>query len=451
MSAAPHYSSHRTSILERLTIAHVGIFLIVTTWGFGGNALWLRPELAVWGSAGALITLSVILGSKETDTDLRPLRWLVPFVLFNALVLISLETPGFRMMHAGSEAVFIPRSIPAWIPTAAVPGEAFRALWMFDAIYLACFNVLLVLRRRWSVRILAIIAVVNAFALSVFGTLQKLAGSGGLFFGSVKVRQEFFFASFIYHNHWAAFAVLMAGAGLGLAWRYARRSEEHRFSQSPGPAVLVAVFLIAATEPLCASRAGTMLMGLLLLGAGIHWLRQFLRRRRLEHASTALPLAAVVIALFVAGAGTWYIAGDTITSRVELTAQQVSAMRAEGTVGARAALYRDTWRMARSRPWFGWGMASYPYVFMIYNTQEPNRVDHLPVFYSAAHSDWLQALAEHGLVGTVLLGCCALVPLVRIEAHSSSRIRFPATFWQAAPWSFSTPGWNFPLEMSRSC
>jgi O-antigen ligase len=78
-------------------------------------------------------------------------------------------------------------------------------------------------------------------------------------------------------------------------------------------------------------------------------------------------------------------------------------------------LYRDTWRMAMARPWFGWGMASYPHVFMLYNSQEPDPRDHLPRFYSAAHNDWLQALAEHGLAGTALLALCALAPLAGLR------------------------------------
>ena len=35
----------------------------------------------------------------------------------------------------------------------------------------------------------------------------------GPFFGAVTTRQSHFFASFIYHNHWAAYAVLMAAVG----------------------------------------------------------------------------------------------------------------------------------------------------------------------------------------------------------------------------------------------
>jgi O-antigen ligase len=84
-------------------------------------------------------------------------------------------------------------------------------------------------------------------------------------------------------------------------------------------------------------------------------------------------------------------------------------MQARGSIGGRATLYGDTWRMAQDKLWFGWGMASYPHVFTLYNTQKS--VDKLPVFYHDAHSDWLQAVAEHGLVGTALLALAGVLPL----------------------------------------
>jgi len=48
-----------------------------------------------------------------------------------------------------------------------------------------------------------------------------------------------------------------------------------------------------------------------------------------------------------------------------------------------------------------------------YNTRRP--VDKLPIFYNDAHSDWLQALAEHGIVGSALLALTAIVPLLRLR------------------------------------
>ena len=45
-----------------------------------------------------------------------------------------------------------------------------------------------------------------------------------MYFGHYPTRQVFFFSTFIYHNHWGAFAVLMTAVCLGLVWRYGLRS-----------------------------------------------------------------------------------------------------------------------------------------------------------------------------------------------------------------------------------
>ena len=78
--------------------------------------------------------------------------------------------------------------------------------------------------------------------------------------------------------------------------------------------------------------------------------------------------------------------------------------------------------MAKDRIWFGWGMGSFIHVFLNYNTQGINPVDHLRTYYSEAHNDWLQSLAEHGLVGSALLGLCALAPLLGCWRRELGRI-----------------------------
>ena len=66
-------------------------------------------------------------------------------------------------------------------------------------------------------------------------------------------------------------------------------------------------------------------------------------------------------------------------------------------------------------------MGSYPVVFALYNSQE-SKLDHLPVIYHDAHSDWLQSVAELGLVGTALIGAAAALP-----ALAARRMRVSTT------------------------
>jgi O-antigen ligase len=108
------------------------------------------------------------------------------------------------------------------------------------------------------------------------------------------------------------------------------------------------------------------------------------------------------------------VSGDVIQARAAKTEEQVAAMWARGGIGSRGVLYHDTWRMARQRILFGWGMGSYPVVFALYNSQE-SKLDRLPVIYHDAHSDWLQSVAELGLVGTALIGAAVAVPAAALR------------------------------------
>lgn len=411
---SPRGGSRRLSALEWVTLVHVGLFLLGITWAFGGAADWVRPPLAWWGSLGVLITLTA-LRDREAWRDgwMRPLGWLWPLAAFNVLVLVATLNPSFREVKFDLDTILVRHPGNSALPSSARPALAWPALWLFDAVWLSCFNIALVLRRRKAIRGLILFAAANALVLSIFGTVQKLSHASGLFFGEVPSPQVNFFASFVYHNHWGAYIVLMLAACLGLVWHYARRRDAGEFFHSPAFSGVVAVVFLAATVPLSNSRSCTVLAALAIGGAFLHWTVRLVRQRRKYRESAVVPVLGAVAALAVAAGGVWYVARDNIATRFEKTQEQLAEMRARGSVGDRGELYRNTWRMAQDKPWFGWGMASYPHVFTLYNTQ--SSVDGLPVFYHDAHSDWLQALAEHGFVGSTLLALGAVVPLLRLR------------------------------------
>ncbi len=408
--------------LEWAVLIHVALFSAGITWGFGGGAEWLRHIFAWWGSLGIFLTLTAIQDRDAwRDGWMKPLWWVLPLIGFNLVVLLACLNPSFREMKYGTETILVPSVTGPLLPSSARPELALRALWLFDAIWISCFNVALVVRQRRALRGLLMFLVANALVLAVFGTAQKLSGAKGLFFDAVPSPQIAFFSSFIYHNHWGPFTLLSLAACLALIWHFARRADSRSFFHTPAFLGLIAAFFMAATIPLSTSRSCTVLVVVLLGAALLHWVLRLVRQRRRRRESAALPLLGVFAALILAGAGVWFIARDSITARVAKTFEQVGEMRTRGGVGARAELYRNTWKMAQDRPWFGWGMASYPHVFTLYNTRES--IDKLPVFYRDAHSDWLQAFAEHGVIGSALLALLALLPLTQLRRrHFSSPV-----------------------------
>jgi len=400
-------------MLEIATLAHVAIFVLAATWMFGGQADWVRMPLGWWGTLSLAITL-VAMANRQAWRDgwMHPLRWLWPIALINVLVVAAAMNPSFRPMQFEGETLLVNLGArPGW-PSSARPQRALEALWLFDAIWLTCFNLTLVIRQRRALRALLLLVVSNALLLALFGIAQKVAKARGLYFDAVPSPQVNFFASFVYHNHWGAFAVLMMAAWLALIWHYGRRSGAREFLHSPAFGGVFAVLVIAAAVPLSNSRSCTLLTLVLLGAAFVHLGARIVEHRRRTRESLAPPLVGALAALGFAAGGIWYLAGESIVQRAEKTQEQVALMRERGTIGDRAILYNDTWRMAKDKLWFGWGMASYPHVFSLYNTRE-SKVDRLPVNYHDAHSDWLQAFAEHGVIGSALLGLCAIVPLWR--------------------------------------
>jgi len=415
-------------------VLHVSVLLIATTWLFGGNAGWVKPYLAAWASLSLpLLILNlresarhhrVVLADHHDHEGSEPhkarlqsprtralLLCLCPLLALNVLIVTSLFFPGFRIFLFEGEPIFVSNRISIWVPSAAYPPAVGIALWLFNGTYLSAFNLLLAPQGRRTLRRFFFIALSNALLLAIFGTFQKLGGTKGLFFGLVPSPQPRFFASFIYHNHWGAFCVLMLALALGLFAHYLRRHLLRDLVRTPAMYVLAVVAAAAITTPLSDSRSGTALVLLCLLIATIHALTIFWKRHDGPPASRPLP-AVIATAIFALLLFVGYdLAKPQITERFRQTQNQLNRT-ASSPIDHRLTLYRDTWHMARDRLPFGWGMASYPLTFRIYNTQTYGKADRLPVMYHDAHNDWLQTLAEFGVVGSALVALCALAPLL---------------------------------------
>lgn len=397
--------------LEWVTLVHTGALLVFASWAFGGNVPWARTIITWWGCCGALITATAVQRPElRARVDLRLLHWLWPIAALSAIIGLSCLNPNFGSVMFGSEErMTYTGDVPfAFLPSAARPDLTWRELLLYVGIYVSAFNLAFIVQRRRALRGLLFVAAANSLALSVLGSLQKFMGAD-LYFGLRKSPNGFFFSSFVYHNHWGAFTVLMLAVALGLVTYHARRAQSRGFFNSPAFLGLVAVFFIAATIPLSGSRSCSMMALILLIGAFIQWAVRLIRRRSAARESAALPLLGMALALIVALGVIYKLGKPTIEARLAKTSEQIGDMRARGGIGDRITLYRDTIQMGKAKPWFGWGLESYRTAFLLFNTQRPNS-DGLQKIYEEAHSDWLQSFAEVGIVGTVLLVLTGLVP-----------------------------------------
>ncbi|MFZ5495221.1 MAG: O-antigen ligase family protein [Verrucomicrobiota bacterium] len=391
--------------LEKLVLFHLGAFVLFTSWAFGGQAPFARQIIVWWGTAGmALFVWGCRVHRGADGPELHPaLRLLWPLWLYDVLVIVSCFNPAFVPITVDGQRSWMVGEPIAWLPAAARPELAARELWQFNGIVLSAFNLVLAVSRRSRLRVLLFVLGGNALLLAVLGTFQKLVGAKGLWFGLVESPQPRFFATFIYHNHWGAFTLLHTAACLALLFYYHRRGGYRDLWHSPVLLGAVATLLLAASVPLSASRSSTMLMGLLLGGALIHALVRVIRGRRGTGRPVLAPVAGIIATAVLAAAAIGWLGRGVIAQRTRLTSEQVAQLAEQGTLTSRLVLYRDTWRMAMAKPWFGWGLESYDAVFPIYNSQRPVERWFSAPRYREAHNDWFQSLAETGFVGTGLL------------------------------------------------
>lgn len=409
-------TERRDQLIERVVFAHVAILIVGTSWGFGGQAPWVRALLNIWGSVG-LAMFIILAGRRSMHRELtwQPLRHLWPLLAFDLLALISAWNPSTDVITRSGEQFFryITPRFP-WLPSSARPELTLRELWMLNGIVISCYNILFVLQRRRPLRRLLYVVAINALVLAIFGTFQKLMRSSGIWFGAVQSPNEFFFSTFVYHNHWGAFTILNLGVCLALLFHALRREDNRNVWHSPALAGGVAMLLIAATVPLSGSRSSTILVALFLLGAVVHFLIRLARNRRAHHESPFLPFVGVGVVIAIALSGVFFLSRNVIAVRTQHTLNQIQEIKHESTLNQRLRLYRDTWNMAAARPAFGWGLETYGNVFMIYNSAPDPGIGGWKPYYSEAHNDWLQSLAESGFVGTGLIVALVLMPIVTV-------------------------------------
>lgn len=222
--------------------------------------------------------------------------------------------------------------------------------------------------------------VIFGFAVALFGIVQHFTYDGKLYW-MVPLKNGAPFGPYVNRDDFAGFVELVAPLGLALLLFRAVRREHFTL-------LLLFTLVPMGATILSASRGG--IIGLcfeLLLLAFLARSRQIGKRQ----------LAAVFALAFAAGAFiVWLGVSKAIHRFEELTPAEIS-------VNLRVSMYRDTWHIVEHHPWVGTGLGTLIAVFPRYSSfYIPNTVvDH-------AHNDYLELLADTGLVG----GLCGLAFIV---------------------------------------
>ena len=379
---------------ERWSVLQASAVVGFSSWACGGSYAWGPP--AILALAVLAIPIVAMRGREVPQLRWRPFLPAMLWMLFCGAAWLN---PSYRQIASGS---WLPESFVSWLPSAVDRQRALSAglPWLAALIEGGALIAIMPSRRAivWLWRFVGL----NGFILAAAGAWFRFANAEQMLGFIDPPEPSYFFATFFYKNHWAAFGALAGAACLALVqvdWAAALR----RSPDAKGRVLLFggAGLLTLVTLPLAGSRAGALLAIALIAGI-VGTLIAALRR------SPAAPRGFVVPATFaVMGIGVLGFAIDAYRPRAEFDlarTQQELTQAADTMPNLRVSLSRDTWRMARARPWFGWGPGSFAIVFPLYQGNYLRTPDgRSQARIEDAHNDWLQLLAECGVVGSAMI------------------------------------------------
>ncbi|HEX5083189.1 MAG TPA: O-antigen ligase family protein [Blastocatellia bacterium] len=282
------------------------------------------------------------------------------------------------------------------------------------------------------------------FALSVFGLIQRFTWNGKYYwFIEPSSPPPAPFGSFVNHNHFAGYVEMIAPIPVALILRRAVRGELAFLYGFAAALMGLAVVMSLSRGGMISLIAGLMFVvafgfkpvsarELRVIRGGKRTGEQADRERPdfvpsllvyrspVSFNHVASRIGAMIVMLFTIGAGVWWVGADSVIRRIEKTDltqnSAESGRRAETFYQSRGWIWRDTAAMIRDRWALGVGLGAFGTAYPIYNSQDGT------IVVEQAHNDYLQVVADAGIIGAVIALCfiCLVArDIVRASRHVS--------------------------------
>src|SRR5436190_5328809 len=373
-SSAVEAGKRRHTLASRLAFLTVCVMIVLTTLAFGTVHDWALATFAC--TAVGLICLWCVDGLilRSVQLNRNALQWpLLGLILLGLLQLLPLgSTPddaglGMSLTHALTLDRYATQLV----------------LVQLISLFVYFSTVLIFVDSPRRLRILTRTIIIFGFFLAMFGLTQSLTSDGTRVYWFRQLGQSTAFGPFINRHHFAGYMELTVALPLGLLFSGAL--ETHKRPLYAFAALLMAVSLILTN-----SRGGMIsltaevLFVIVVAGPGVGSRTSSRLRGVLWRAGAALAFAIVLLfgAIAVGGPGVFNRLLGTVNA-------------ADPTTG-RAHFWNVTLDVIKHHPFIGSGLGSFGVIY--------TRYDYSNGMYrlEQAHNDYLQILADAGMVGAAL-------------------------------------------------
>jgi O-antigen ligase len=407
-------------------ILEIGIFAVALLWlaGHARREAPIPPTFrAAWPAFALLALWLAFLGLHCVPMPAALVRFL---------------SPQAAALHAGADALG-----PDRLLALSVDAHASTVFWLKSCAYATAFALTLLLvrgRRRLAWLCGAIVA--SGLIQAFFGSLLHLAAVDLEVLGMPIPHASQASGGFVNRNHLAGLLEMTLAVGIGLmigqledrprrSWREFAHDTAQLLLSGKAMLRLVLVIMVVALV-MTRSRMGNTAFFASLLVAGAIGLALSRRAPR----GTVLLIGSLV-AIDVALIGAWFGVERTMQRIAETTAQDVEERVEPG---------RDALGILEDYPLFGSGGGTFYVAYPAYRRPEINgHFDH-------AHNDYVQFLAETGLIGAGLMAlfvlaalACAVLAQARRRDPLARGVAFGVTMAVIAIGIHSTVDFNLQI------
>ena len=404
---------------ETALLIVAGCLLCFMPWALGSMHVWSQ-----FVSLGlAALALGIALPTRHYRDELAPqgdfklIMWpkLVRFPLFwlglllLGYILTQALNPAWTYVRDGKSWWLEPLDHISWLPAGMVTPYAdmnpWRMLVIYGSAWLLTCALWVGITRRASAQRLFTVIVANGVLLAIIGILQRVTHAKYVLWGLKDANTAGnFFATIIYKNHAGAYFNLILMLCVGLLYWHFTRAERRLERASPAPVFAFGGVVLGLGVLLSLSRAGTILMIAFMVIAFVG----FVIRCTFTEGEGRSPWVSILLCLgfsvFI-GLGAYFLKTDQAFDRL---GKLIHDGKTDSSVSSRNLARAATWEMAKDNLVTGWGAGSFRHYFPVYQRHYPEIYDvpwnpKAKMRWEFAHNDYVQVLAELGLVGCAIL------------------------------------------------
>ena len=358
--------------LDRTIVAGLMGAVVFTAMAFGGVDAW-----AILVFEFIIITLALLWVIKFARD--RRIEFLVPAI---AMPVVALFVYGIVQSLAFDDSAGHRLSLSMDVEATRVTVVALFFLLLSFLIAVNFFT------SRKRLRVLVIFFVFYGLGLALFGLIQHISGSGYIYWLR-PVSPEGSFGPFMNRNHFAGYMELLVPFPIAFLLNDGARRELIPFYGLAAILMGVAIVISQSRGGMISLVAEILFLSIAskaVSGSG-HSANK--RARRGTHFwSRNRILIAITFAII---AGSFWVDLDPVVNRASQTIAAIET-RSDFTTG-RLSIWKDTLVMIGANPLLGVGLGAFKTAFPAYSHKDE------PFAVSQAHNDYLQILADCGIIG----------------------------------------------------